>query len=568
MKNKKAISLLLALVMAFASMISVNMFAFAAGITYTYDAESATLTISGTGKMTDYTENTLADRPWNAYSSSTKKVIISKGVTSVGAYAFSRFSALSEVSIPSSVTTLGDAAFAANNSLLEITIPNTVTTIGDSAFGTNYEAQVPENFVAYVGAKSAAQAFCFKNYIPFDCPMTGDRVQAVITAPGEHLLWSFVAPDNGTLTFFSTGGKDTIGYLYDADDYFYSNDLVKTKASAKKYSDDVGSDVNFKVIYNVEKGHRYYLAANYSLYNRYQGDAVGSDGIIVVNKTFVCTDHKNFTQTVITPSTCAVAGTATYTCNTCGYSYQGPMDKTEDHKPAAKVVENRVEPECEVDGSYDDVVYCSVCEKELSRTTNSIDMLGHSFTVSVSRVEATCTDDASETFKCERCEATNTVVEENSALGHNYETRVIDPTCEDMGYTIYSCTRCTSRLQGNFTEPTGHTPAEAVEENRIEATCEIDGSYDSVVYCDECEEELERTSQVIKALGHHFAITAFVDGVATVACDRAECENTYDVTFMDYYNTAVAEDEGAILDVTSDGFINAKDFAKLRAMFK
>lgn len=41
-----------------------------------------------------------------------------------------------------------------------------------------------------------------------------------------------------------------------------------------------------------------------------------------------------------------------------------------------------------------------------------------------------------------------------------------------------------------------------VEENRIEATCTEDGSYDSVIYCSECNEELSRETVTITALGH------------------------------------------------------------------
>ena len=44
-----------------------------------------------------------------------------------------------------------------------------------------------------------------------------------------------------------------------------------------------------------------------------------------------------------------------------------------------------------------------------------------------------------------------------------------------------------------------HTPNDAVRENYLEATCKTAGSYDSVVYCGECEEELERTSVTVDA---------------------------------------------------------------------
>ena len=50
----------------------------------------------------------------------------------------------------------------------------------------------------------------------------------------------------------------------------------------------------------------------------------------------------------------------------------------------------------------------------------------------------------------------------------------------------------------------GHTPGDAVIENRVEATCEVDGSYDEVVYCSKCGDELSRTKKSIKAEGHDY----------------------------------------------------------------
>ena len=47
-----------------------------------------------------------------------------------------------------------------------------------------------------------------------------------------------------------------------------------------------------------------------------------------------------------------------------------------------------------------------------------------------------------------------------------------------------------------------HTAAEAVIENEKAATCTEAGSYDSVVYCAECGEELSRESVTVPALGH------------------------------------------------------------------
>ncbi len=47
-----------------------------------------------------------------------------------------------------------------------------------------------------------------------------------------------------------------------------------------------------------------------------------------------------------------------------------------------------------------------------------------------------------------------------------------------------------------------HTPGEAVQENFHDADCTTPGSYDSVVYCTTCNEELSRETVTIKAKGH------------------------------------------------------------------
>lgn len=55
--------------------------------------------------------------------------------------------------------------------------------------------------------------------------------------------------------------------------------------------------------------------------------------------------------------------------------------------------------------------------------------------------------------------------------------------------------------------PHVHTEGEFVIENEVEATCTTDGSYDKVVYCPECGEELSRETVIVPATGH-----SYVDG--------------------------------------------------------
>ncbi len=89
------------------------------------------LTISGYGKMADYTWD---DLPWNSYRSSIMTAVIEEGITSIGSKAFSSCSILTNVTIPSSVTSIGSDAFQNCGSLTSVTIPEGVASIGSFAF--------------------------------------------------------------------------------------------------------------------------------------------------------------------------------------------------------------------------------------------------------------------------------------------------------------------------------------------------------------------------------------------------------------------------------------------------
>ena len=67
-----------------------------------------TLRIYGSGKMPDYYDED--DLPWCDYISDVTKVIIAKGVTSVGGYACYEMVNLTEAVIPEGVTSIGNEA--------------------------------------------------------------------------------------------------------------------------------------------------------------------------------------------------------------------------------------------------------------------------------------------------------------------------------------------------------------------------------------------------------------------------------------------------------------------------
>ena len=102
-------------------------------LTWTLDGDG-TLTISGTGKMWDSDYYNDYDVPWADFLASIEKVVISKGVTSIGNEAFKWCERLTNVTIPDSITSIGNSAFYDCSSLTSVTIPDSVTSIGEWAF--------------------------------------------------------------------------------------------------------------------------------------------------------------------------------------------------------------------------------------------------------------------------------------------------------------------------------------------------------------------------------------------------------------------------------------------------
>ena len=240
------------------------------------------------------------------------------------------------------------------------------------------------------------------------------------------------------------------------------------------------------------------------------------------------TDHDY--EVVVTAPTCTTAGYTTYTCycgdtyvankvDPLGHKYDNTCDttcnvcgaeRTITHTPAEAVVENKVESTCTVAGSYDNVVYCSVCEVELSRVKVDLALANHTPADAVveNRVESTCTTAGSydNVVYCTVCNAeisreTITV----NALGHTEETlAAVAPTCTATGLTEGKrCTVCgVVTVAQETVNALGHTKGETVVENEVAADCDTDGSYDNVVYCTVCNAEISRETITVDAIGH------------------------------------------------------------------
>ena len=96
-------------------------------LTWSFDEDSGTLTISGNGDMVD----ALHPCPWQDFKQLITKVVLSNGVTSIAGLAFSRCNELTSIAIPDSVTDIGYSAFFGCTGLASITIPGNVSAINE-----------------------------------------------------------------------------------------------------------------------------------------------------------------------------------------------------------------------------------------------------------------------------------------------------------------------------------------------------------------------------------------------------------------------------------------------------
>ena len=234
-------------------------------------------------------------------------------------------------------------------------------------------------------------------------------------------------------------------------------------------------------------------------------------------------EHVHEYEAVVTPPTCTEQGYTTYTCPEDGESYVGDYVEPLGHTPAAAVRENETAATCTEAGSYEEVVYCSVCKEEISRKRVQTEALGHEWDEGTLTTAPTCTQDGVRTFNCTRCsevktetaaatghipgpEATCTQAQVclqcdavlTEALGHDWDegTTEQEATCLQEGSVLYACSRC-DEVRRESTPKGAHMPETVPGKD---ATCTDDGLTEGSK-CSVCGIVL-KAQEVISASGH------------------------------------------------------------------
>ncbi|MBP0988994.1 MAG: leucine-rich repeat domain-containing protein, partial [Oscillospiraceae bacterium] len=143
-------------------------------ITWQFDEDTKTLTLTGTGRMNDYSD--YQGLPWVDHLLRAEHLVIGDGITAIGSFAFNFLGNIREITLPDSVTEIGANAFFGlpvekvqlsknlqsigvlalyGANLTEVQIPEGTKTIGESCFTNNpnlTKITVPDS-VTYIGAQ-------------------------------------------------------------------------------------------------------------------------------------------------------------------------------------------------------------------------------------------------------------------------------------------------------------------------------------------------------------------------------------------------------------------------------
>ena len=148
------------------------------GVTWVLNNEGR-LTIAGTGQIRDY--STYDPAPWKG--TAVKELVISEGVTAVGAYAFTDCTEIASVQLPSTLTTLCDWCFAGCISLTSIELPHALMSVIGGAFanclrlrsfsmagGDNYDFAVRDGVLMTASGKGIVAYPAARPGIRYDVP--------------------------------------------------------------------------------------------------------------------------------------------------------------------------------------------------------------------------------------------------------------------------------------------------------------------------------------------------------------------------------------------------------------
>ncbi len=446
------------------------------GVTWNYDAGTSTLTIDGSGRMSDYSSS--ENLPWYQYRADIRSIQINEGVTYIGKYAFynvrsNDYTKLTTISLPEGLTEI--AAYAFRYCRIEtLNLPSTLTTIQTAALNDIQELKsvtVAEGNTAFAMYNECLYTADYKTLVFY--PRVSAVKDVVIKDGCEEIgIYAFYGSGIKTVTIpssvtvigesaFSGSGIQSVEIPSSVKTInhgaFGSSSLksVILNEGLETISAYAFSGTKINSISAIPKSVKVIEAGAFKA----MGDVTTGyiDEITLLstdcsfptdsgsfNDVFYSSSHLPEVRFVYSQSTEEYLKRVEHTKYTALC-----LDATENHT----FEKASTTATCTQAGTA--TMTCSVCGYSKEEDEEA---LGHSFTNYVSDGNATCTADGTKTAECDNgCGETDTVTDEGSMTEHIYEETVTAPTCTEQGYTEYKCKDCGNTYKSDYVEAKGHT---------------------------------------------------------------------------------------------------------------
>ncbi len=454
------------------------------GLSWSYSEAMGSLTITGSGQMTDYI---FEDAPWVSIKDKILTVFISDGVTTIGNNAFYEFGNLTHVRLPESLTSIYGNAFNGCVKLKSIIIHKNVSYISPDTFNRCYALEgitvdADNNYYSNdkYGAlfnKSKTEIYVYpmgSAATSYTVPDTVKSMSAYAFSGCVNLESLYISENVEDIGNFPLQSSKLVNIVVDENNPYYSSEdsviFNKDKTTILVYP-KAKADTSYTVPSTVTS-----IAWGAFHYNKNLTEVIIPEGVTSIG-FMAFTECDNLTDVVL-PATLTSIDTAVF--SNCDKLVNVFYSGTEEQWNTL----------LESTNSSNDPLLESV----VHYNTTAADLHTH---VTETVTEApTCTDYGTVTATC-GCGLTYSYYV--SSLGHDrYVVEFVPPVCgETEGYKYYNCHEC----DWGFTEVIGfdHVKGEAIKS--VNPICGLEYGYTAYdcIYCDE-----EIHDDLIRPVKHSF----------------------------------------------------------------